>query len=437
MARIGDHGYSFAHRMRFVFLLSIICATNFAQAQESPTPTSPSSPSPTLSPTPAPSLPPPRNVPLRFALPPLDGTISLGIYNASGNLVRVLHREDAVTDFTAGNDALETVWDGKDDNEDPLPPGKYSARGYVVGNLKIEGIDYFFNDWVTDEKSPHIRRLMELWMDNGELRVDAELADGRKTAFVCDPSNGAILHETDPLVGPHCKQAPVLANVVDVIDCAPGKDGTTWSVDALGGGGPHQVRQVTRGHEVLRRLDYAADEPQPERIEVSATEEKIFLVEQNRLLQRFRGLALVETRTTDTEGPVSDWKSFFEKKIIEHQNFVIVNGAPVVAEATPPNIAEKLTQTLQPNPLHHDEPGKVELVVDKDADGSYLRTADGLPLRTISDTPNLTRTLLTPHRANTLDVFQDDGAVVEQYRVSRLDQMMAFDCGEFELKGAH
>ena len=32
-------------------------------------------------------------------------------------------------------------------------------------------------------------------MDNGELRVDAELAGGRKTAFVCDPTTGALLNE--------------------------------------------------------------------------------------------------------------------------------------------------------------------------------------------------------------------------------------------------
>ena len=76
----------------------------------------------------------------------------------------------------------------------------------------------------------------------------------------------------------------------------------------------------------------------------------------------------------------------------------------------------------------------MDLAVDKDADGSYLKTTDGLPLRTISDTPNLTRTLLAPHGEKPLDVFQDDGAVVEQYRVSGLDQMMAFDCGDFELK---
>jgi hypothetical protein len=28
-----------------------------------------------------------------------------------------------------------------------------------VGDLKIEGVGYFFNDWVTDENSPRIRRI--------------------------------------------------------------------------------------------------------------------------------------------------------------------------------------------------------------------------------------------------------------------------------------
>ena len=93
-----------------------------------------------------------------------------------------------------------------------------------------------------------------------------------------------------------------------------------------------------------------------------------------------------------------------------------------------------MSQSLQPDPLQHDKPGKVDLAVGIDADGSYLKTADGLPLRTISDTPNLTRTLPARRSEDALDVYQDDGAVVEQFRISNLDQMIAFDCGDFELK---
>ena len=84
-------------------ILFIGFALATALGQESPTPSP--TPSPTVASTPTPSAPPVRNVVLRFALPPLDGTISLGIYDASGTLVRVLHREDTLDDFTA--DALQ------------------------------------------------------------------------------------------------------------------------------------------------------------------------------------------------------------------------------------------------------------------------------------------------------------------------------------------
>ena len=89
---------------------------------------------------------------------------------------------------------------------------------------------------------------------------------------------------------------------------------------------------------------------------------------------------------------------------------------------------------LQPNPLLADDRVAVELSVGVDADGSFLKTADGLPLCTISETQELIRGLLSEHGANAVDVFQDDGAVVEQFRVSGADQMMSFDCGGFELK---
>ena len=410
--------------MRIAILFCSIFALVSGQAQESPT----------LSPSPSPSAPPLRSVPLRFALPPMDGTISLGIYDHGGKLVRVLHREDAISEFTAGHDALETVWDGNGENGNPLPNGKYSARGYLVGDLKVEGIGYFFNDWVTDDKSPHIRHLWQLWMDSGELHVNADLADGKKTTFICDQSTGGMTKEIPARFGVHCDEIPALPNLVSPIDCAAGRNGTTWFVDTVGGSGLRQLKQLSKNHALLRQLDYVADDPQPECIEASATEEKIFVLEENDLLQRFRGLGLVRTMTDTAKGAVSDWKTFFDKKIIAHQNFSLVNGKPVAASATPAGALEKITQTLRPNPLHHDQPGKVALAIGLDADGSFLKTGDGLPLRTISDTPNLSRALINSTDNKAADVFQDDGAVVEQYRVSGLDQMMAFDCGDFELK---
>ena len=73
-------------------------------------------------------------------------------------------------------------------------------------------------------------------------------------------------------------------------------------------------------------------------------------------------------------------------------------------------------------------------MADFDEDGSYLKTSDGLPLRTISETARLNRVLFAADGDKVVSIFQDDGTVVEQFRVSDLDQMMEFDCGDFELK---
>ena len=87
---------------------------------------------PTASPTPS------RSVRISFVPPPLEGRISLGIYDENNQLVRVLHQGADLDDFTVGADALVTKWDGKDDFGYDLWPGKYHAHGFLVAPMKIE-----------------------------------------------------------------------------------------------------------------------------------------------------------------------------------------------------------------------------------------------------------------------------------------------------------
>src|SRR5436309_12110149 len=117
----------------------ILLATSFGLlAQESPSPAETASPTPEQTPLPLPSASAARNVPLRFVPPPREGTISLGIFDSNDKLVRVLHREAKIDNFTIDENALRTTWDGKNDAGDDLPAGKYRARGYMIGNLKAE-----------------------------------------------------------------------------------------------------------------------------------------------------------------------------------------------------------------------------------------------------------------------------------------------------------
>jgi hypothetical protein len=120
-----------------IFLI-VVAFSQPGFAQESPSPTS--SAIPTSSPTPeqtgSPS--PARSVRISFIPPPMDGTISLGIFDSNRKLVRVLHREAKIDNFTIDETSLSTTWDGKNDAGENLPPGKYHARGYMVGDLKIQ-----------------------------------------------------------------------------------------------------------------------------------------------------------------------------------------------------------------------------------------------------------------------------------------------------------
>src|SRR5262249_25606561 len=185
-----------------------------------------------------------RRVPLRFALPPLEGTISLGIFDQAGKLVRVLHREDTLSAFSAGHDALETSWDGNDDNGNPLPNGRYRARGFVVGDLKVEGVDDFFNDWVTDENSPHLKSLGAIKVEKGELQLNADLRGEGKVALACDLTTGAVVTEIAPPAAEGCMPSEKLPILIAPVDCARGKDGTIWFIDAPSTNDPREVKQL-------------------------------------------------------------------------------------------------------------------------------------------------------------------------------------------------
>jgi hypothetical protein len=241
-------------------LIAILIST--LAAQESPNPAgsttpeqSPSgsiAPEESVTPSPAavqtPSASPVRSVRISFVPPPSDGAISLGIYDRAGKLVRVLHREAQLNQFEIGADGLVTHWDGKSDDGGDLPAGKYRARGYLVGHLKVED------------------------------------------------------------VGP-------------IADSPPQK-------------------------------------------------------------------------SQDTRAKVK----------------------------------------LMPNPLANDKRTTIELAAAFDSHGIFLKTSDDLPLFTVHESQNLLRLSMSKAGEKSVDIWDDNGAGPHRWRVTNIDQMMAFDCGEIELK---
>jgi hypothetical protein len=371
------------------------------------------------SPSPSPT-PPARNIRVSFVPPPLDGTISLGVYDEKGRLVRVLFREADINEFDIGSDSLSTTWDGKDDAGENVPPGKYTAHGFVVGDLKIEGVGFFFNDWISSAEGPRFSRIRSLTTQDENLLLTVDLVPpgiGHVLYDVADKSLKLKDADSEAASSPAASEPGSTA----------GRDGSRWIIEGA------DVKQVSSSGEVLRRLPIAPAEPQPKAIAASLTADRIFLLEENETKQRVRALSLAKTKSEGTERSVSEWKVDFEKSIVAHKDFSVLDGKPVALPAGP-GVADKVKVKLQANPLLNDDRVTVEMMIGLDGDGSFIKSADGLPLCTISETQNLGRALLTLHGADTLDVFQDDSAVIEQFRVTGIDQMMSFDCGGFELK---
>lgn len=371
-------------------------------AQESPAP----SPSATQA---------PRSIRISFVPPPLDGTISLGVYDAKGKLVRVLFREADINEFTIGSDALTTTWDGKNDAGENAPPGKYSAHGFVVGDVKVEGVGFFFNDWISSAEGPRFSRIRSLTVHDANLLLAVDLVPRGQGHVLYDVAGKSLtLKDTDSETNG------------DVSATVAGRDGTRWVIEQ------GELKQLAANGEFLRRLPIAPEEPPVKAIAASMKEDKIYVLEENDKRQRLRALSLVATKGDHGGQSISEWKVDLEKSIVAHSDFSIVDGRATATAggATP----DKAKIKLMANPLLSDDRANVDMMIGIDGDGSFLKAADGLPLCTISETEELRRALLDLRGGNTLEVFQDDGAVVEEFRVTGADQMMSFDCGGFELK---
>ena len=207
--RIAETGL----RIAFLFVAFAI-----ATGQESPSPTETGSPSAAASASAA-----TRNVPLRFVPPPMEGTISLGIWDSNDKLVRVLHREAKIDKFTVEENSLSTTWDGKNDAGKDMPAGKYRARGYLVGKLKVDDVGKVVS--TPESATDHI---------SVKLVMNPLVADTRSImdVGVAFESKGSFLKTMDGLPLATINEASNLSRVV--IEKNGEKAADVWQEDSSG-----------------------------------------------------------------------------------------------------------------------------------------------------------------------------------------------------------
>lgn len=379
---------------------------------------------------------PAGSVKITFLPPPLEGTLSLGVFDRAGKLVRTLKAEAVPADFTVGLNGLITFWDGRDDAGRVLPPGKYRVRGFAVADLEITGEEFHCNDWVESEDGPHPSLFERIRMDGDTLELTAldrgnkrwrilhSLADGESKTEPVETTVSASPKE--PAAKPTAEAVTALADGPGP-KSAPGKDGTRWSIEKAAG--ETVVAQFSPQGEVLRRLSIGTGEPVPIGIAASLERDEVFLLEQDGERYRLRGLRRAGPKEA---GAAPGWETFLEKNRWPSSRY-----ADVVAHLgrSKPFVAEtQISLKSQPNPLLGGGVSEVQISAGKDAAGSFLKTFDGLVLRRLTDTPLLLWVALGREaRQPGVVLLQSDGSVVEEYRILQPGTLMSFDAGEYQL----
>ncbi len=385
-----------------------------------------------------------ESVPILFLPPPMEGTISLGIFTPAGKLVRVLHREAATDEFKVGENGLSTRWDGRDAAGQPAPFGKYRVSGWTVGDLGVEGVAFHGNDWIKDETPRYTRVLAIKGVGRDEVQITLQTADGKEETLgwklareATPPPQSdvtAAIDEGKLIIRRGGESAPLLfAEGEKPIACASGSGGRVWAIVQTPAG--REVRAYSPDGEFLRRLPYEKDEPQPQQIVASQWSEMIFLLDENASEQRLRSLALGtsdQQSAAGTQSPAkSAWRVTYLKRILKSDTFDAI--AAHLGREKPPTPAPVVKIPVRANALTGDTKAEIALKVTVDADGVILETADDLPLARVTTAHHLKWAVLVKE-GNAPVLFQGDGVVVEEFKFAHPENLMAFDAGEVELR---
>ncbi len=406
------------------------------------------------------------SVPIIFVPPPMENAVySVGIYDAkSGKLVRRLCEAAGQNTFKIGLNGLVTSWDGKDDDGKGLPPGKYAARGYAVGPLKVEGEAVLGNDWVEDDDSPRVRGVEaiasvpedeglaavfnvgpEKWIiarfkgKDGSLAWQKAVVAPSKTVPIPDGARFGLEATGAGVVLTHWTgdraeyrladgEAHALTKAAAAFRdgrSSLGKNEAVWMIE------DHVLSERSLSGDVLRSLAPKEGDPLPVAVSAFTKSERLYLLEQKPGWQRVRGLAWVDTKEQNGK-PVSTWQTFFERNIRAVDPVTGSEDAAAAKEASP-----TVDVALEESPLAPGKHEHVGLTGAFDEKGSYLSTADGLRLRQISQRAHLLTVKLSEDKAGGgLKFYQNDGAAWDQFSIRGVKKIVGFDAGEFEIDAA-
>jgi len=386
------------------------------------------------------NLPPPpkkEGVQIMFLPPPMEGTLSLGIFTKDGKLIRTLHAEAPDKDFTKGLNGLITRWDGRDNAGQVAADGTYFARGWLVGDLKVEGVAFHGNDWIKDDETLRLTRILAV-QNNGSDEIDVVLRalDGTEQTVgwklakpgvkLVDPGIVAALDDGKLVLRKgNTINIAAMAEGERAVAVSMGFGGRAWAIVETPAG--REVRSYTEAGEFERRLAYTKDDPVPKQIAASLWSESIFLLEETPTEQRVRALAPSNPKPDGTP----TWKVIYQKRIAFTDTFAA--AAPALGRTPPPQATAEVSIRSKPNPLLQNAKTDLKFHITADPKGSLLMASDGLPLVHLTDTTGLKWSALVQDK-DALTFFEGDGSVVGEFKIGKPSNIMAFEAGDYEWK---
>lgn len=474
----------------------------------------------------------PGQVEIRFVPPGDGGTVSLGIYNSAGRLVRVLCDEWPFDRFQEGRDALSTTWDGLDNAGQRVPPGTYSARGFIVGEVEATGEAFHFNDWIDATDAPRIAavRAQQL-LPGGDILLAARLVGSTGalvryspenavrwhtvvTASRRHPAQSAQLAVSDtlafvlldgelqagqladgaavalPMAGTDIKAVAARGSRLAVLDASglnfyglPGfspqgnagalpaelssvalldadsavaasHDGSVWlwrsGWSRLAIPDDMRIREVSSGRDrtfwalqeapdgTLSAAQYSEEEGNLAEWIPGAGDGKLTSVagamDGDSFVATLASPDVQRTVAIRRKANGGGWEFVFDKKITDSSGFGWADGK---LSASSNELPEELRVRLAENPLDPAASRNLTLRAAANDLGTGLATTDGLPLLRVTTQPGIGRVMLVRGGgAGTARFFQGDGACVEEYAISGLGDIKAFDAGDIEMTGS-
>ncbi len=208
-----------------------------------------------------------------------------------------------------------------------------------------------------------------------------------------------------------------------LLDLAAGRGDTVWLLSHDNSNTFLEQVDLTGGQ--IREIPLPADLRDARSIAGSRNTDSLLLT-----INLGAGTRLVGLRWQNADSRQSLWEKWLDRSLTNFSYFDLRNGSVVPAETRTDSPAVFIKPAN--NPMENTRQPPFQLTAAADASGVWIYNSDGLPLFQICETKNVKQVRWDLRGEKELRVYVSDGTVVEEYKVTGLENLYRFDAGSFD-----